>query len=169
MFPFEHSKSPSEEQLLTEIEAKARENQQGQLRRLHHQDRRGRAIPDRGYAGSSDSVSAFSQGTRRGPCCIYNHCPGNLPRINQNTVYLLVHEMAEIVAPSEGYMFSPNEERKKNTPGDFRSRANRSCVMKRLKDDPQNYGIRIQHLQDQDFEAKLREREKPLNNDVSQA
>jgi hypothetical protein len=161
-------KSLSEEQLLTEIEAKARKIIKGSsagfiIKTDVAEPSQIEDMQDRPILGVlSPRVRAVD------PAVFITTVRENLPRINQNTVYLLVHEMAEIVAPSEGYMFSPNEERREKIRQEIFDLARIVLAMKRLKDDPQNYGIRIQHLQDQDFEAKLREREKALETRVSQ-
>lgn len=91
----------------------------------------------------------------------------NNPRIYQNNVFLLVHDMTEIQS-GEKHLFSPDDEKREKIRQEIFDLARIVIAMKRLKDNPQNYGLSQRHLQEQGFEADLREREKALETRVNQ-
>lgn len=92
----------------------------------------------------------------------------NNPRIYQNNIFLLVHDMAEIESGGK-YLFSPGDEKREKIRQEIFDLARIVIAMKRLKDNPQNYGLNHKHLQEQGFEADLREREKALETRINQA
>jgi hypothetical protein len=104
----------------------------------------------------ADHIDAEAMVTTVGP---------NRPRLHQNFVFLLVPELVHV----EGEVWSEDRvSRMKEVSGRLDTVAREVLARRRLKAQPENYGLTAAMLAEKSFDASLKERELPLETVVTQ-
>jgi hypothetical protein len=114
------------------------------------------------------ALVALAAGTLDADAVVTTRGP-NQPRTQQNTVLLLVPETVTVKQAAAGGLYDEPEAKAQKALQDLEELARWVLAMRRLRDRPQDYGIAAAKLDDQDFEARHKEREQALVTAVTQS
>lgn len=158
------------EKVLTLLDATARKVVKSDAKNFHvvHDVKGPEHVPDEKnctvlalVALGADELDVESCVTTKGP---------NRPRIQQNTVFLLVPDTVTVKGykSREDSLFSTQQARTEEAKKKLQDLGTWVVAMRLLKDKPQDYGINRTRMDEQDFDARHAERENALITAVTQ-
>lgn len=100
--------------------------------------------------------------------CITTAGP-NIPRVEQNLVFLLVPDTTPTASESKQSLFGKMSDDIGESRARLRDLARTGLAMRKLKDNPQVHGISPRNLEEEDFRRRFSEREKALETAVTQS
>lgn len=162
--------SITQDQLLTELESKAREMvKDGSMGFAVHNDVTSPGdVPESGDRPQLCMISLRVKDIR--PEDFITQKTNNLPRKNQNMVFLLLPETVSVKnTGSDGLLFPEEEERRNRRSMELFEMSKQILAMKKLEGDYQKYGITEKQIRERGLKEQLRAKEQDLRTRLTQS